>query len=391
MAEWGVGGSSLVGRSAALAEVASLLEERHWSRGGFVLITGPAGIGKTRLAEEACARAVGYRVVWNWCGGPGEGSLHPWPQVVRALAAGNCVRGSRLAASLGAPVAPPVPVGSLRDRARSAEQQLPAWSVGSCSTTCRRSSRRPPPKRSSCSSWTISTDCRSVLLGAARGRGTDSSGRNGVVVLATARCTNEFSWRSAPDLRGPLVRHADRVALGPLTDAQVGELLRSVGGTDADAGLADVVARRTGGNPLLVVELAKSLREGDDALKHHGSVLGGGDGRGRTSAFPAACRALLAVAAVLGARFRLDVLADAADVPLADVRDVLDGAERAGIVSFAQPGEGRFAHELVRDSIYGSFPAPERTRRHGEVGGQGADAPGGTWSWCRAQPSSRAT
>ena len=73
------------------------------------------------------------------------------------------------------------------------------------------------------------------------------------------------------------------------------------------------------------------------------------------------------VAAVLGPRFRLDVLADAADVPLADVRDVLDGAERAGIVSFTEPGEGRFAHELVRDSIYRSLSAPERTRRHGEV------------------------
>ena len=120
---------------------------------------------------------------------------------------------------------------------------------------------------------------------------------NGVVVLATAR-DDEFSWRSAPDLRGPLVRHAHRVALGPLTDAQVGELLRSVGGADADAGLADVVARRTGGNPLLVVELAKSLRDGDDALNTAVPFSVEAIVAERTSAFPAACRALLAVAAV---------------------------------------------------------------------------------------------
>ncbi len=112
---------------------------------------------------------------------------------------------------------------------------------------------------------------------------------------------------------------------------------------------------------------AKSLREGDDALNTAVPFSVEAMVADRTSAFPAACRALLAVAAVLGPRFRLDVLADAADVPLADVRDVLDGAERAGIVSFTEPGEGRFAHELVRDSIYGSLPAPERTRRHGEV------------------------
>src|SRR6516225_1743535 len=77
MAEGSVGESSLVGRSAALADLASVLDQSRWSRGGLVLITGPAGIGKTRLAEEACARAAGYQVVWNWCGGFGDGSLHP--------------------------------------------------------------------------------------------------------------------------------------------------------------------------------------------------------------------------------------------------------------------------------------------------------------------------
>ena len=361
MAEWGVGGSSLVGRSAALVEVASLLEERHWSRGGFVLITGPAGIGKTRLAEEACARAVGYRVVWNWCGGPGEGSLHPWPRVVRALAAGNASvsRLARRSAHLSAagPVgARPLPLGG--EAASGVERRQLFDDVSEILAAAAAEEKFLLVLDDLHDAGPSSLE----LLAAAA----PTFQSNGVVVLATAR-DDEFSWRSAPDLRGPLVRHAHRVALGPLTDAQVGELLRSVGGTDADAGLADVVARRTGGNPLLVVELAKSLREGDDALNTAVPFSVEAMVAERTSAFPAACRALLAVAAVLGPRFRLDVLADAADVPLADVRDVLDGAERAGIVSFTEPGEGRFAHELVRDSIYGSLSAPERTRRHGEV------------------------
>ena len=342
-------------------EVASLLEERHWSRGGFVLITGPAGIGKTRLAEEACARAVGYRVVWNWCGGPGEGSLHPWPRVVRALAAGNASvsRLARRSAHLSAagPVGPrPLPLGG--EAASGVERRQLFDDVSEILAAAAAEEKFLLVLDDLHDAGPSSLE----LLAAAA----PTFQSNGVVVLATAR-DDEFSWRSAPDLRGPLVRHTHRVALGPLTDAQVGELLRSVGGTDADAGLADVVARRTGGNPLLVVELAKSLREGDDALNTAVPFSVEAMVAERTSAFPAACRALLAVAAVLGPRFRLDVLADAADVPLADVRDVLDGAERAGIVSFTEPGEGRFAHELVRDSIYGSLSAPERTRRHGEV------------------------
>src|SRR5712692_6239853 len=89
------GESPLVGRGAAVAEVASALEAARRSRGALLLVTGPAGIGKTRLAEETCARADGFRIVWSWCGGLGDGSLHPWLRVVRALAASDA-RVSRL-------------------------------------------------------------------------------------------------------------------------------------------------------------------------------------------------------------------------------------------------------------------------------------------------------
>jgi hypothetical protein len=189
---------------------------------------------------------------------------------------------------------------------------------------------------------------------------------NGVVVLATAR-DDEFSWRAAPALRGPLVRHAHRVALGPLSVAQIGELLRAVGASDADAGRTEAVARRTGGNPFLVVELAKLLREGDENPSTTVPFSVEAIVVERTAAFSPDCRALLSVAAVLGSRFRSDVLADVAAVPLADIRAVLDDADRAGIVRFTEPGEGRFAHDLVRDAIYHSLPAPERARRHHEV------------------------
>jgi len=78
MAGVSIGESPLVGRGAAVAEVVSTLEAARRSHGALVLVMGPAGIGKTRLAEEVCARRMGFA-------SPGTG--------VEVLAMARCTRG----------------------------------------------------------------------------------------------------------------------------------------------------------------------------------------------------------------------------------------------------------------------------------------------------------
>src|SRR5262245_21757409 len=78
-----------VGRDRELAELRSVIDELHAGQGGLVLLAGEAGIGKTRLASEACARAIesGAVTAWGRCSElEGVPAYWPWIQVLRRMA-----------------------------------------------------------------------------------------------------------------------------------------------------------------------------------------------------------------------------------------------------------------------------------------------------------------
>ncbi|GAA0340912.1 AAA family ATPase [Actinoallomurus spadix] len=75
--------SSIVGRSGELARFDEILSDAGQGRTHWVVLSGEAGIGKTRLAEEFATRAAdaGFETVWVRCGadpiwekGDGDGS-----------------------------------------------------------------------------------------------------------------------------------------------------------------------------------------------------------------------------------------------------------------------------------------------------------------------------
>jgi hypothetical protein len=76
-----VGGGSagpMVARDAELARVMRLLDDALAGGGRLVLCTGEAGIGKTRLAEEAAAAAGPRGVPVAWARAADAGSLPPY-------------------------------------------------------------------------------------------------------------------------------------------------------------------------------------------------------------------------------------------------------------------------------------------------------------------------
>ena len=73
----------IVGRQAELARLADLLDHAQSAAGGFAVITGEAGIGKTRLVTEwaAVARRRGFVVLMGRAIDSG-GSLRPVAQAL---------------------------------------------------------------------------------------------------------------------------------------------------------------------------------------------------------------------------------------------------------------------------------------------------------------------
>ncbi len=81
----------LVGRDGELGELLAGLDDAACGAGRLFLLAGDPGIGKSRLAYEAAARARdrGIKVAWGRCWEAGGAPAYwPWVQALRALVRG---------------------------------------------------------------------------------------------------------------------------------------------------------------------------------------------------------------------------------------------------------------------------------------------------------------
>jgi predicted ATPase len=146
-------------------------------------------------------------------------------------------------------------------------------------------------------------------------------------VLVTAR-DGDQAWQGRLDVRGALLRSALVITLPPFTESDVAGLVAGLTGAPPTPDLVRVIAERSGGNPFLVTELARHLaRQGTAAAAAEARVVVPDPVRMITSArmaeLPGPARSVLNTAAVLGARFRRDVLASLTGVPPGELAGAL--------------------------------------------------------------------
>jgi AAA ATPase domain len=328
-------------------------------------VTGEPGIGKTRLAEAAADRAAGFEVIWTWCPSAAGGApLRPWSRVVRTLAAGHAaaarlVAGSPFLAALAGPARDPGGDAADPEGARSQLSFDLAEVIAAAA--------RPvlvvidDAHQADASSLRLLADLAPALRAMP------------AVVLVTARDGGR-AWRGRLDARGALLRSALVITLPPFTDSDVADLVTELTGASPAPNLARAIAGRSGGNPLLVTELARHLaREGTAAAR----VAVPDPVRVITSArlaeLPGPARSVLKDAAVLGARFRRDVLASLTGVPPGELAGALAVGRDARLLEPTGPGEDRFRHEMVRDAVYDAIPESDREVRHAKAGAVLAD------------------
>jgi tetratricopeptide (TPR) repeat protein len=167
-----------------------------------------------------------------------------------------------------------------------------------------------------------------------------------------------------------------RLMLTGLSEQQVGQYVDvAASGLAPSSSLKATLYSQTEGNPLFVGETVRLLAiEGAAELEANAVLAIPQSVRGviarRLEHLSPACRHLLELAAVIGREFAIDALSPAAagveDSPL----ESLDEAIAARVVSEAPSDRGRlrFAHVLIRDTLYEGLGAVRRMRLHRHVG-----------------------
>lgn len=355
-----------VGRVAELARLDALLEASLAGRAGLALVSGEPGIGKTRLLDEllARARARGVAAVWGRCHeDAGAPAYWPWAQATRSLlealpaerrrdVLGDATASLQLAvpslaalADVRAPGAPP--------REVSRYELFDHWT--------RLLARAAPLVVALDDVQWADEGTQDLLRFVARERPPSP-----ILVVATLRDVDVRADRTAADAIQALAATHERIALGALTPAEVGELARTGGGEAVGPDASARLHAQTGGNPYFVLEMVSSR-----------SFSGGVPAQ--EEALPASLRALVAqrigrlspeavtllrAAAVLGDELPAALLLALVGRTFDGARSALDALVGAGLLRAPGGGVLRFRHGLLRQVVYETLADAEKAALH---------------------------
>ena len=373
-----------VGRNAELDQLVGVLDECvRESRARAVLVTGDAGLGKSRLCEEFLLR-VEQRdeelEVWLARGDPmrGDTSLHLLADALRNVAGiaesePNRLRWRKLRARVARSVA-----AEQRERITAFIGELLKLTPLGEDDVQMQAARRDPVRMGD----QMQRACGDLL---------DAETRDHPVLFVV----EDLHWgdRATVDLLDQLLqnlgrrpfmvvtlgrpgvqerfadlwqRHqVDEIHLSRLTDAAAQELVHAVVGAAADADKVARLIERSQGNTFYLEELVRSAASGNWELPETVKAMV----QARLAVLSPATRQVLRAASVFGKRFWRSGIATLVEegVPVAESLLQLVGNELISLSptsEFPRDAEYQFHHDTIRDVAYSMLTDADRALGH---------------------------
>ncbi len=380
----------LVGRATEVGRLRRAFKRaRRSGRGAVILVTGEAGMGKSRLVAEleGEARDLGYAWAWTESVSYGRGEPYRFARLFAQVIADEhgVDSGSYARQLLFTPGTDEAALrrygGAIAAVARDAS--FSGWEAEAANVP------DDPVETAAILSEVaaeyvkrvLDTDGpRVVVLDDLQWLDASSTGMvelligmaavRPLIVLATTRPGFVPSWAA--------LDHVERMNLRGLAPAESAQLATMIARAALDAGDARRIHERTQGNPLFIGETVRAsiedgtleLRDARMVLVEPGAprlpltlraVLGA-----RLDGLDESARDVLSVASVVGIGFRLTELEDLLGKPIAP--GMLDRlVDAALIVPATGTGKWRFSHPLVHETAYAGMLASRRRRLHARL------------------------
>jgi predicted ATPase/DNA-binding winged helix-turn-helix (wHTH) protein len=387
--------ATLIGREREMTDLGALLGALTRGAGGMALVSGEAGVGKTRLCDEAGERArrAGAFVVKGRCyAGPTTEPYGPFIEILEAFIRTGILQDLRVALGEDAPVlARLLPELSRRfpdvaiEPEPPREQRRRQVASALAGFFARAALSRPLVLILDDLHW-IDEDTAYAIrhLG-------HRLGEAPIIVLGTHRDLEREMSAAFTEFLEECVRQrgVELLALKGLSQGQTADLVAALAsrpfvrgklvGPDPPSAQVGAIYAATQGNPFFIEEVVRHLADENRLLDADGCIrndirmeeLGISEGvriviTKRVGRLSDTARRLLPTAAIVGPRFAVELL-EALDLGDTDqILDALGEAESAGLVQ-QEAGRYGFAHDLIRQAVLAAIPAPRQRRLHRQV------------------------
>ena len=381
------GDDTFVGRLRELEALRAAFDQVIAGQGRIVMIAGEPGIGKTRTVQELALHGaeLGAVVLWGHCHEEaGAPSYWPWVQIIRGALRTAEARTALVALGNGvgdiADIVPEVhtlvpgiePTAPLEDAAQARFRMFESIRQFVAALCGRQTVLMVLDDLH----WADAPSLRLLEFLAP-----DLAGSR-VMVVGTYRPTELSRQHPLSDALGGLVRarHAARIDLGGLSAEEVRAFITAATGTPPPDWLSRSLYRQTEGNPLFLREIVRFLEHRGLFSADRPAPLvalpptiripeGVKDVIGRRlNLLSARCNEMLALGAVIGRDFSHDLLLRAANQDEHGLNDALDEALGAHVIQETADRQYRFAHNLIRMTLYDELRPARRRRLHHAAG-----------------------